>query len=105
MDCYPERLGWGLWQGALGLPVPAVEGGKAMSQCDGAAGMCVYRVSQQGHDITEGLPESWRDAKSSVQGPEELCVTHGTPKDISIDQGTHITGLEVQERAAGNDQP
>lgn len=28
---------------------------------------------------------------------------YGTPKDIGIDQGTHITGLEVQERAAGND--
>lgn len=59
---------------ALGLPVPAVEGGRAMSQCEGAAAVCVYSVSQQGHDITKGLPESWRDAQSSIQGPEELCV-------------------------------
>lgn len=88
---------------ALGLPVPAVEGGRAMSQCDGAATMCIYSLSQPGQDITKGLPESWSNAKSSIQGPEELCVMYGTPKDIGIDRGTHITGLKVQEGADGND--
>ena len=53
MASYPEGFGWGLlqWQNnksTLGLLVPAMEGGRAMIQCDGPTAICHLQCSTIG---------------------------------------------------------
>ena len=71
MASYPEGFGSGLWQWqnnktTLGLLFPAVEGGRAATQCDGTAATCSPQSIVTGEDFIKGLLELSSNAKKPL---------------------------------------